>query len=320
MALNLYSVEGGKLVRRPWAAGEAIPTDTRWLDLFCPTAEEEGAVESYLSMEVPTREEMREIEVSNRLYQESGYLFMTATMLAKFDIDAPESHAVTFIVNHARLITVRYTDPMPFRTFPTQLERMGGEACGGYNVFMGLLEAIVNRAADILENIGQEVDRITKEVFRQQEQQADYKAALRRIGHCGDSASKLRESLITLWRIDTYATQNLKDLTPEQAAYLAAISKDISALSDHASFVSGNVGFVLQATLGLINIDQNNIIKIFSIAAVVFLPPTLVASIYGMNFRHMPELDWLLGYPMALALMAVAAVLPILYFKRRKWL
>ena len=144
---------------------------------------------------------------------------------------------------------------------------------------------------------------------------------MERIGRDGDLTSKARESLVTLGRQLTFiqqaqAIQIPKELLPRYRS----MSRDVLALSDHASFLANKSSFMLQATLGLINIEQNNIIKIFSVAAAVFLPPTLIASIYGMNFRFMPELDFHLGYPLALFLILISAVLPYIYFRRRGWL
>ncbi len=232
---------------------------------------------------------------------------------------------MTFMLSGSHLITVRYSDPVPFRQYPARLMRDGGADTDANSVFAGLIESIINRAADILEIIAQKADGIAKEVFVMPESEkksptVNYERALIRIGLSGDVASKARESLTTLWRLVAYAQQNIRQCTPELKEALAAHAKDISALSDHAAFISNKLQFLLDATLGMINISQNNIIKIFSIAAVVFLPPTLVASIYGMNFQHMPELNWQWGYPLALATMVLAAGVPIAYFKRKKWL
>lgn len=325
MALFIYSTEGARIVRAQWNEGETVPQSAVWLDLFCPTLAEEQAAEAHIVLEIPTREEMKEIEVSNALYSEAGQLFMTATLLTKFDSNEPENQAVTFILSPKQLVTVRYTDPVPFRAYPARLVRDAAEQPDGNSIFAGLIEAIINRAADILEIIAQKADSITKEVFvmpvnEKKAPTVNYENALIRIGLSGDVASKARESLTTLWRLVAYAQQNIRQCTPELKETLAAHARDISALSDHATFVSNKLSFLLDATLGMINISQNNIIKIFSIAAVIFLPPTLVASVYGMNFRNMPELQWQYGYPMALGLMVLAAVVPIMIFRRKKWL
>lgn len=320
MALTLYALNDSGVQPVAWTVDQEFPDNIVWIDLFSPTKREEEAVEKHIGIDVPTREEMREIEVSNRLYHDSGHLFMTATLLTKFDSHEPENHAVTFILSPQRLITVRYIDPVPFRTYPARIKREAG--ADSYCIFVGLIEAIINRAADILETITVKADEIAKSIFTEHcaEQQVDHSTTLMRVGQCGDVATKVNESLTSLWRLVAYAQQNIRTASPELQANLLAHTKDISALNDQANFISNKVSFLLDATLGMVSIAQNNIIKIFSIAAVVFLPPTLVASIYGMNFHHMPELDWRFGYPMAIAMMIAAAVLPIWYFKRKKWL
>ena len=144
---------------------------------------------------------------------------------------------------------------------------------------------------------------------------------MERIGRDGDLTSKSRESLVTLGRQLTFIQQlRAAQMSNELRARFRSLSRDVLALSDHASFLANKSSFMLQATLGLINIEQNNIIKIFSVVAAVLLPPTLIASIYGMNFRFMPELEWPLGYPLALAAIVVSAVLPYWFFRRRGWL
>ena len=302
-----------------------IPAECVWVDLLEPTLSEERAVERLLAIEVPSREEMREIETSNRLYEENGTLYMTATVVTKIDTDRPESAAVTFILSHNRLITNRYVDPLPFRRFIAYAERHPAAATTAPGILAGLLESIIERTADVLERVGVGLDDLSASVFapetKAQSQARNLRGVMERIGRDGDLTSKARESLVTLARQLTFIQQSTAVQMPnEQRARFRSMSRDVLALADHASFVANKSSFMLQATLGLINIEQNNIIKIFSVAAAVFLPPTLIASIYGMNFHIMPELDWAFGYPLALGLILVSAVLPYLFFRRRGWL
>jgi magnesium transporter len=322
--LRAYYLEDGQLKSLDAAGPEPrLPQGTVWLDLYQPDEAEEDAVERALGIEVPTREEMKEIEASSRLYREDGALFMTATVVTNAETETPETSALTFILAGDRLVTVRYADPLPFRAFAAYALRHPG-ACGdGHAVFVGLLEAIVDRIADVLEADGADLDRLSHEVFSRSAAQTsrDFQKILSRLGRAGDLASKVRESLVSIGRLLAYAIQAVQARGRKSgSSRLKTIGRDVASLSDHASFLNHKVGFLLDATLGMINIEQNAIIKIFSVAAVVFLPPTLIASIYGMNFEHMPELDWPLGYPLALALMVASAILPYLYFKRRGWL
>lgn len=302
-----------------------IPEACVWVDLLEPTSAEERAVERLLAIDVPSREEMREIETSNRLYEENGTLYMTATVVTKIDTDRPESAAVTFILSHNRLITNRYVDPLPFRRFVAYAERHPAAATTAPGILAGLLESIIERTADVLERVGAGLDDLSASVFAPESKAPNQGRSLRgvmeRIGRDGDLTSKARESLVTLARQLTFIQQSTAVQMPnELRARYRSMSRDVLALADHASFVANKSSFMLQATLGLINIEQNNIIKIFSVAAAVFLPPTLIASIYGMNFHVMPELDWPFGYPLALGLILVSAVLPYFYFRRRGWL
>lgn len=304
---------------------EDVPERCVWVDLLEPTLAEERAVERLLAIDVPSREEMREIETSNRLYEENGALYMTATVVTKIDTERPESAAVTFILSHNRLITNRYVDPLPFRRFIAYAERHPAAASTAPGILAGLLESVIERTADVLERVGFGLDDLSAGVFvsppKGRNRARDLRGVMVRIGRDGDLTSKARESLVTLARQLTFIQQSTAVQMPnELRSRYRSMSRDVLALSDHASFLANKSSFMLQATLGLINIEQNNIIKIFSVAAAVFLPPTLIASIYGMNFHFMPELDWPFGYPLALLIILVSAVLPYVYFRQRGWL
>jgi magnesium transporter len=269
---------------------------------------------------------MQEIEPSNRLYQEDGGLFMTVNMLAKADSPVPESTAITFVLLRQRLVTIRYEEPTAFRTFAGHVERHRELGISGASLLVGLLEAIVDRTADILERIGGDIDALSRSIFVANGGSAsgaprDFTAALTRMGRHHDLTSKARESLVSLSRLLSFLTLPADVRNDEELReHVRGLVRDVASLTDHATFISGNISFLLNATLGLVNVEQNAIIKIFSVAAVVFLPPTLVASIYGMNFKLIPELGWEYGYAWALLLMVLSAVLPYLYFKRRGWL
>ena len=299
-----------------------------WADLIVPTREEEAKVEAWLGVGVPTREEMEEIEISSRLYSENGAAFMTATLPANTDDDNPEMAPVTFVLSDNRLATIRYHEPRAFHTFPQRLVKAATGCDGGDAILIGLLEAIVDRLADVLERAGRDIDAISHDVFRTampsgSKRAKSFQDTLQAIGRKGDLASNIRDSLMTLQRLSGFlgnvvspSMRNGKD----SRAQVRMLSRDIQSLIDHASFLSQKITFLLDATLGMISNEQNAIIKIVSVAALVFLPPTLVASIYGMNFDVMPELKWALGYPFALLLMGVSAILPYWFFRHRGWL
>jgi magnesium transporter len=189
---------------------------------------------------------------------------------------------------------------------------------------MDLLDAVIDRAADILERIGAEVDQVSHDIFEPEEGRTDrsYNQILKTIGRKGDLASKVRESLVSIGRLLLYLANEADSMrwAKEPRAQLRGMQRDVHSLSDHAAYLSNKIQFLLDAMLGVVTIEQNNIIKIFSVAAVALMPPTLIASIYGMNFHHMPELDWKWGYPIAIVLMVAAAALPYFFFKWKKWL
>jgi len=322
--LSAYIPQGGALDRLIIPGDGAIPPTAVWIDLIDPTPAEDILVEKFVGIAVPTREEMREIEISSRLYIENGARYMTATLMYKADTEQPKTTDVTFILSDHRLITVRYDEPMPFTLVTNKLCRTCGPAVSGESVMMDLLEAVIDRAADILERIGVDIDKVSHDVFEPEgaQQSRAYQTIFRSIGRRGDITSKVRESLLSVGRVTLFLAHEVDGARwdKEMRAQLKTMQRDVSSLSDHATYLTNKITFLLDAMIGVVSLEQNNIIKLFSVAAVVFMPPTLVASIYGMNFEGMPELRWHLGYPFALALMVVAAIVPYLFFKWRKWL
>jgi magnesium transporter len=324
--LAAYFPRGTLLEHTKVESESEIPETAVWFDLVNPSLAEDKVVERILGIAVPTREEMQEIEVTSRLYVENGARYMTATLMCQSDTATPKTTPVTFILAGHRLVTVRYEDPRPFAIVSTKLGRACSASVSGESVLMELLDAIIDRAADILERIGAEVDQVSHDILEPEGQQADrsrsYNDILRTIGRKGDQTSKARDSQVSIGRLLLFLANEADGMRwpKEMRAQLKGMQRDVHSLSDHATYLSNKLTFLLDAMLGVVSLQQNNIIKIFSVVAVVLMPPTLVASIYGMNFRHMPELEWTFGYPAALALMAVAAALPYLYFKWRKWL
>ncbi len=324
--LNLYVPSGSSL--HAYQHPQDVPdlSSCVWFDLLNPTREEELLVEDMLGIDAPTREDMQEIELSSRLYSESDAVFMTATVLVHMDSVTPTAAPITFVLKGDRLLTLRYADPRPFTTFAARAQRPTSGYTTGSLIFTGLLEAFVNRIADVLEEMGTQIDSLSAQVFVERSDKlknTDFKDTLRLLGRKGDLCSKARESLISLTRLTHYASDALDVSHLPQAKdvknRLMAIDRDVTSMLDHVSFLNSKVAFLLEATLGLINIEQNAIIKLFSVVSVALMPPTLIASIYGMNFKTMPELNWTWGYPLAIALMLVSALVPFIYFKKRGW-
>ena len=304
----------------------ALPENAVWIDLVNPTAAEDKAVERLAGIAVPTREDMQEIEISSRLYIENSARYMTATLMCHSDSDMPRTTAVTFILAGHRLVTVRYDTPRPFPLVENKLARSCSPAITGEQILMELLDAVIDRCADILERIGADLDQVSHDIFEPESERHGnakrYSQILAAIGRKGDLNSKVRESLVSMGRLVAFMSAVVEGVkwSKDMREQLKTMQRDVQSLSDHASYLSGKITFVLDAMLGVVNLEQNNIIKLFSVMAVVLMPPTLIASIYGMNFKAMPELDWPHGYPIALVMMLIAAIVPYWIFKLKKWL
>lgn len=317
-----FAPDGGKLR----SVGDSLADlhGLVWIDLLDPSVEEETLLEAQLGVDIPTREEMERLEVSGRLYKEDEAVVMTATLPARTDSDDLLMAPVAFVLSGGKLVTVRYHEPRVFKTFPQRAAESNLGCADGETVLVALLEATVDRMTDILERAEEEVDEISRAIFRGEQSKSatrDLMKTLQLIGRKGDLSSNIRLCLLSLQRLTGFFGQVLADRanSKELRGWVRTLEHYLQSLGDHASFVSQKVTFLLDATLGMINIEQSNIIKIFSIAAGVFLPPTLIASIYGMNFSFMPELRWTYGYPLAWLLMLASALVPFWYFKRRGW-
>ena len=304
----------------------AIDPAILWLDLVNPDRAEEALAERLLGVPLPTREDLKDIEPSSRLYVEDNVVFMTGSLVYHVETNLPELTDVAFILSGNRLVTIRYAEPRAFALFSAALLRVPGRYRTGAEMMGRLLETVVDRTAEVLEIGVARLDVLSTEVF------VDSKTAKRRpprfledklldIAKHHRLVSKARDSLMSLSRLVTFLrSQPLVRKDQEADELCRIVAHDIQSLSEHAGFVSNNITFLLDASLGLINVEQNAIIKIFSIASVVFLPPTLVASIYGMNFQFMPELQWQFGYALALFAMLLSAIIPFLFFRWKGWL
>lgn len=321
--INGYFVEDDRLFRAaaPVESAERII----WYDLHNPMPKDRAAIERVTGIRVPTREEMEEIEESSRLFTEDGAIYMTVVLPARVDERNAEMAPLSFVLTDRWLITVHDHEPRGFQTFANRAERTPLGCVDGESVLMALLDAIVDRLADILEKTASDTKQLSRRVLRKQERgepPMDYEGVLRDIGHHGEIVSNVLDSLVTLERMLVYmgpATSQWP-LSKDSRARIKSLARDTQYLSEHSAFMTQKIQFLLDATLGMINIEQNATIKIFSVAAVVFLPPTLIASIYGMNFDIMPELQWAFGYPFALGLMVGSAVLSFGVFKKYGWL
>jgi magnesium transporter len=323
--LTVYCRRGGRIVADQPKPGEPLPDGIVWADLLEPTQEDVLQIKQIAGIDVPTPEEMREIEPSSRLYREGLALFMTASVLNHSDSPDLETRAITFVLADGMMTTIRYCSPTPFLTFQHRIQTRPELGSSAEIALVELLDAIVDRIADTLESVDAHVSALSKSIFAPLDQQKsgpqDYSEELKTIGLNAVRCSKVDESLVGLSRLLTFFDANMRQIGQKQVRpRVKDLQRDIVSLMGYVERMSEKLQMLLDATLGMVNIQQNNIIKIFSVIAVVFLPPTLVASIYGMNFEFMPELGWDLGYPLALLLMFLSAIGPYLYFRHRGWL
>jgi len=306
------------LTQPPREPGRAV-----WIDLCQPSAEEIARVREATGLRVPTEAQVSEIESSSRLGFEAGVFYLSAPLVAASADGGLSLRPVGFVLSSRVLLTVRFGPLGSFEAAHAQAgtapPKTGGEA------LLSILELVVDRAADALEHTGSECDGLARSVFRtgraHAKQTPRLSAALRKIGEAAQEVSRLRDELLGLGRLASYLAESGMDGAPTlSAARLKAIRADVASLTDYEAHLSSKVQFLLDATLGFINIEQNEIVKTLTIASVVGIPPVLVAGIYGMNFRLMPELHWTLGYPFALAVILVSGLLPLWWFKRRGWM
>jgi magnesium transporter len=311
------------------SAVPATAADALWIDLLDPTSEEEKGVERLLGLQVPTRQEMAEIEDSARLYEENGALVMTAVVITGIAEGRPARAPVTFVLTPTHLVSVRYADPVPFRTFEAKCQRQPGQQTTSDRVLISLLESIIERAADVLESVQASLNEVSTRLFidgggatgQALPVADDLQNTIRMLGRQNLTLAILRESLLSLVRLVPYVKQGAALwLTNGGPARLKQLDRDLRSLTAYETQLSTEIAFLHEATIGLINLEQNRIIKVFSIAAVLFLPPTLVGTVYGMNFEAMPELKWSFGYPLALMLMVLSSIVPYFYFKTKRWL
>ncbi|SEC00103.1 magnesium transporter [Rhizobiales bacterium GAS191] len=315
------------LVQHQLSAGEPIPADTVWVDLFEPTRDEQQAAELFAGISLPTPEEMDEIEPSELLYADDGARYMTARVLCLAKTHRPKIANVSFIRKANTFVTVRYDDPKPFQTFAARAQRSGLAGNDAEAVFVGLIDAIVGRAGEILRGSGDSIDALSEGIFelaghKGRPQTGEYQKTLATLGREGGRISKARESLVSIELMLRFASAGDEPggEDDEPHGHIGTMLRDISSLETHTEYLLGKVQFLLDTILGLVNLSQNDIIKILSVITVVFTPPTFFASMYGMNFKNIPEYDWSYGYQYGLVLMLLSAILPYVFFRWKKWL
>jgi magnesium transporter len=298
-----------------------------WIDLLDPSDGERAEVEQATKLELPTKDALNEIESSSRVYIEGDVLYLSTPVGAGTDCLSDAPTTLGFVLSRKRLLTLRFgkiaaVDKL-LEAYAHEDEPSPGDA------FMKILEVIVDQVADTLEHASAALEQISNSAFRRERRNSGGFAAaseslhqsLRKLGRMNDGLSHIRDALLGLGRIaafvlDVDSKKHIGDREPR----LHAVRSDIASLNDYQAHLSGKVQFLLDATLGFINIQQNDIVKALTIVSVVGVPPVLIAGVYGMNFRHMPELDWPFGYPFALILIVLSGLVPLAWFKWRNWI
>ena len=308
--------------------GGTPPEDGRtvWIDLIDPSDEERASVATLTGLLVPSRGDLDEIESSSRLFRRGDTLYLT-TPLTRRTAARTAATPLGIVANARWLLTVRFTDYPAFETYARVVEA-SLEPLGTPALLVGLLEAIVDRLADVLERVGGELDGLSARIFADNSDKRSarnldgrLRSLLKNVGRNGDTVSMIRDSLLGLTRMVLFLNDEIAAAPDKRLqARLKTVEHDLRSLSDYDTQVTDKVQFLLDATLGFINIEQNNGIRVITVASIIGVAPTLVASIYGMNFKNIPELSWSFGYYYALCLMAATVILPLIWFRRLGWI
>lgn len=317
--LRFFKITQGVLREIPQQEDTPISemvADANWIDAHEPTDEERDLLSDLLRIDLPESDEVKEIEDSARYFIDEAGIHVHSLYLSPSE-GRYVTDTVAFILQPNRLISIREADSVDFRLFRLRARRERIICHNAQALFINLLEQKVENHADNLEDIHYQLEKVSYAVL--EEGNSEFQDCISRLARLEDSNGKIRLCLMDSQRDISFLIRHL-NTEKGQDKTLREITRDINTLLSHSTFLFDKINFLMNSTQGFINIQQNQIIKIFSIAAVVFLPPTLVASIYGMNFKFMPELDWLLGYPWAIGLMILAGFAPYLYFKRKGWL
>ena len=319
--LSAFVLDQGRVIQaRIEEKDDLVRKDLIWIDLAYPSDEERKLVQSVFPLELPDDDELQDLEASARYYQDQHGVHIRSTFVQTVD-EAASIVTMSFSLHQGRLLTVHDDDLTLLRLFRMQARSSGVSIEDAADIVVGCYELGVERDADLLEGIYGALDEVGGLVLNRRKHITGpvMRHNVERIAAQEDLNSKVRLDLMDNRRALSFLLRS-RVLSIEQTKEVKGILRDIESLYGHTGFIFDKINFLMDALLGMINLEQNKIIKIFSIAAVVFLPPTLVASIYGMNFEHMPETHWPWGYPWALIVMMLAGTAPYLYFKRKGWL
>lgn len=299
-----------------------------WIDMINPDDAEFRRVHAITGLPLPTRDRLAEIESSSRLAATDGVLTLSMPLISAIDT-APKPLPGGFVLSRDRLITIRFAPSRLFDGFAARQLAATLPDYGSTHLFVGLLEAIVDRHADALEEVRAELDLVSHRIFADQAMRLGggkhedrmLRQTLAAIGRTGDLISFIRDSQVTASRLVPYVQTTAKEWLPaDLAPHFEALTRDIASLNDFEGHLNNKLQFLLDATLGFINIAQNNVMKVLTVASVVGIPPVLIAGIYGMNFKSMPEYNWSWGYAYGLSVILISALITLGWFKWRDWI
>ncbi|MDE1556861.1 MULTISPECIES: magnesium/cobalt transporter CorA [Comamonas] len=326
--LNIFSLSNGRLVQEEIESLEELKQfQPIWVDLESPTLEEKRWIKQHYGLSIPEDATDEDIEESARFYEEdNGELHIRSDFLVD-DEDDPRSVRVAFILNQHNtelkscgvLFSIHEEDIPVFRLLRLRARRAPGLIEEAKEVLLKLFDADAEYSADTLEGIYDDLKKVSAQVLDGNVTDSDAQTVLADIARQEDLNGRIRRNMLDTRRAVSFMMRS-KMLNAEQFEDARQILRDIESLDSHTAFLFDKINFLMDATVGFLNINQNKIIKIFSVASVALLPPTLIASVYGMNFRVMPELEWEYGYVYVLVLMVLSAVGPMLYFRKRGWL
>jgi magnesium transporter len=308
---------------QPSAGAQAI-----WLDLLAATDEERAKAEEIFGSPLPSRESLSEIESSSRMRSRDGVLFMSIPSAAPHPTGEGGASPIGFMLSCDHLVTIRYTPLKSFDDIAARFSSDGAAPASGLETFVAICEEIVDRIADGLEHVAGEIAPLSQAAFHVDDVEGRkavrsnklLRVQLRSLGRHGDRLSEIRDALVGLGRITTYAGHNTQAWSDDQIKErLASLAEDIASLNDYDAQMFNKIQFLLDALVGLISIAQNDIFKVLTIVSIVGIPPTLVASLYGMNFHNMPELSWRFGYQYGLSMIVLSTVIPLVWFKIKGW-
>ncbi len=319
--INVFVLQNGRLNQIPIDSREDLASVTPvWLDLTDPSDEERDWVSGIFGVRLPDEDEVKDIEASARYYEaDNGDLHLRSDFLLEEDEGESRVVTVAFILARNMLFSMHSDDLPVFRLVRMRARSRPGSIGDFKDVLLDLYSTDVEYSADALEGIYQNLDEVSRSVLQKDFSDQDAAASLNAMAREEDLNGRIRRNMMDTRRAVSFMMRG-RLLSPDQFDDARQILRDIESLDGHTAFLFDKINFLMDATVGFININQNKIIKIFSVASVAFLPPTLIASIYGMNFRILPELDWSFGYPFAIALMIASAITPFWYFRRRGWL